>query len=84
MVEELWPIPYETNALRSDLASSSMKIATVASLFAIKLKGDAMADTIDLKELASLVSTLPPEIRRSQRIKKLEVMIQQARLISGD
>ena len=39
MVEEIWPIPYETSAPRSDLASSSMKIATAASLFATKLKG---------------------------------------------
>ena len=84
MVEELWPIPYETSALRPELASNSMKIATVASLFATKLKGDVLADTIDLKELASLIATLPPEVRNSQRIKKLEVMIQQARQINGD
>ncbi len=84
MVEELWPIPYETSALRPELASNSMKIATVASLFATKLKGDVLADTIDLKELASLIATLPPEVRNSQRIKKLEMMIQQARQINGD
>ena len=84
MVEELWPIPYETNALRAELASNSMKIATVASLFATKLKGDVLADTINLKELASLISTLPPEVRNSLRIKKLELMIQQARQMNGN
>ena len=84
MVEELWPIPYETEALRPDLASNSMKIATVASLFAIKLKGDVLADTVDLKELTSLISSLAPEVRNDPRIKKLEVMIQQARQISGE
>lgn len=84
MVEELWPIPYETEALRPDLASNSMKIATVASLFAIKLKGDVLADTVDLKELTRLISSLAPEVRNDPRIKKLEVMIQQARQISGE
>jgi Mg-chelatase subunit ChlD len=84
MVEEIWPIPYETSVPRSDLASSSMKIATAASLLATKLKGGAMADTVDLKELASLLASLPPQIRNNQRIRKLEVMIQQTRQINGN
>ena len=84
MVEEIWPIPYETSVPRSDLASPSMKIATAASLFASKLKGGVMADTVDLKELASLLASLAPEIRNNQRIRKLEVMIQQARQINGN
>jgi Mg-chelatase subunit ChlD len=84
MVEEVWPIPYETSALRPDLASNSMKIATVASLFATKLKGDVLAGTVDLKELANLISSLPPQVRNSQRVKQLEAMIQQARQINGN
>ncbi len=84
MVEEIWPIPYETSVARSDFSSPSMKIATAASLFASKLKGGVMADTVDLKELASLLSSLAPEIRNNQRIRKLEVMIQQARQINGN
>jgi len=84
MVEEIWPIPYETSASRSDLASPSMKIAMAASLFATRLKGGVMADTVDLKELASLLARLPPQMRNSQRIRKLEAMIQQARQISGN
>ena len=84
MVEEIWPIPYETSVARSDLSSPSMKIATAASLFASKLKGGVMADTVDLKELASLLSSLAPELRNNQRIRKLERMIQQARQINGN
>ena len=42
-----------------------------------------MADTVDLKELASLLASLPPQIRNNQRIRKLEVMLQQARQING-
>ncbi|MGI9444610.1 MAG: YfbK domain-containing protein, partial [Rubripirellula sp.] len=84
MVEEIWPIPYETSVARSDFSSPSMKIATAASLFASKLKGGVMADTVDLKELASLLSSLAPETRNNQRIRKLEVMIQQARQINGN
>ena len=84
MVEEVWPIPYETSALRPDRASSSMKIAMVASLLATKLKGDVLADTVNLKELANLISSVPPQIRNSKRVKQLEVMIQQARQLNGN
>ena len=84
MVEEIWPIPYETSAPRSDLASPSMKVATAASLLASKLKGGFMADAVDLKELARLLASLDPQIRNNQRIRKLEVMIQQTRQIDGN
>ncbi|MDA7877938.1 DUF3520 domain-containing protein, partial [bacterium] len=84
MVEEVWPIPYETSALRPDRASSSMKIAMVASLLATKLKGDVLADTVNLKELANLISSVPPQLRNSKRVKQLDVMIQQARQLNGN
>jgi len=84
MVEEVWPIPYETSALRPDRASSSMKIAMLASLLATKLKGDVLADTVNLKELANLISSVPPQVRNSQRVKQLEAMIEQARQLNGN
>ena len=61
-----------------------MKVATAASLLASKLKGGFMADAVDLKELARLLASLDPQIRNNQRIRKLEVMIQQTRQIDGN
>ena len=84
MVEEIWPIPFEAGAPRADLAAPSMKVATAASLFAAKLKGGSMADVIDLKELASILASLPQRNRDNLQIRKLELMIRQARQINGE
>ena len=84
MVEELWPIPYQTSTLRHDIASPSMKIATAATMLATKLKGEALSDTVDLKVLANLVAGLPQQIRNNRRVQMLQAMIQQARQFSGN
>ena len=84
MVEELWPIPYQTSTLRHDIASPSMKIATAATMLATKLKGEALSDTVDLKVLANLVAGLPQQVRNNRRVQMLQAMIQQARQFSGN
>ena len=84
MVEELWPIPYQTSTPRHDIASPSMKIATAATMLATNLKGEALSDTVDLKVLANLVAGLPQQVRNNRRVQMLQAMIQQARQFSGN
>jgi hypothetical protein len=83
MVEKRWPIPYEPNAPRMDQASPSLRIATAAAMFAIKLRGETLATTVDWKPLAALVSDLPEQARQTERVEQLQFMIERAREISG-
>jgi Mg-chelatase subunit ChlD len=83
MIENRWPIPYEANAPRLDQAAPSLRIATSAALLAATLRGDPLADTIDLKTLADLLAGLPDPDRGARRVQQLQLMIQQARQISG-
>ena len=44
MVERRWPIPYEASAQRMREAAAEIRIATVAALFAAKLKDDPVGE----------------------------------------
>ena len=83
MIEKRWPIPYEPNAARPDQAAPSLRLATVASQFAAKLKGGPLGDAVDLGELAQLVASLPEVDRDSERVRELRRMIAQARQLEG-
>ena len=79
MVEERWPITFDANTPRVDQSSSSMKIATVASLFALKLKGGERAGTVDLRLLREMIASLPESLLNNTRVRELWQMIDQAR-----
>ena len=79
MVEERWPITFDANTPRIDQSSSSMKIATVASLFALKLKGGERAGTVDLRLLREMIASLPESLLNNTRVRELWQMIDQAR-----
>ena len=79
MVEERWPITFDANVPRIDLAPASMKLAAVSSLFAMKLKGDERSETVDLRILREILSTLPPSKYEDPRVMGLLQMVEQAR-----
>ncbi|MGB7329237.1 MAG: von Willebrand factor type A domain-containing protein [Rubripirellula sp.] len=84
MVENRWPIPYEADALRVDQAAPSLRIAASAALFAAKLRGEPLGETVDLKVLSELISGLSEQDRNPRRVQQLKQMIEQARQLSGN
>jgi Mg-chelatase subunit ChlD len=85
MVENRWPIPYRSDAPRIEEASPSMQVAATAALFAAKLKGDPLGESVRLKTLAEVIAGISPSGDEPQtRISQLQQMIQQARQISGE
>ncbi|TWT54899.1 von Willebrand factor [Rubripirellula amarantea] len=84
MVENRWPIPYQPNAPRPDQASASLRIAIAASLFAAKLSGDPVGESVQLKTLSELVTGLSEQASRSARVGQLVRMLEQAQEISGN
>ncbi len=78
MVEQRWPIPFETNVPRVEQGAASMQLATTAALFAVKLGGGPMADVVDLKELMRWISALPDRFAQQSRVQQLRTMIGQA------
>jgi len=79
MVERRWPIPYEPRAPRLAEAAPSLRLAAVAALFAARLKGEALGQSVELPKLAGLISGLPPRFRDTARVDRLAFMIEQAR-----
>jgi Mg-chelatase subunit ChlD len=84
MIENRWPIPYETDAPRPDQAAPSLRIATSAALLAAKLRGEPLGESVDLQTLSHLISGLPDQVRNANRVQQLQLMIQQARQVSGN
>jgi hypothetical protein len=84
MIENRWPILYEANAPRLDQAAPSLRIATSAALFAAKLRGEPLGETVDLRTLSELIAGLPDRDRNANRVQQLQLMIQQARQLTGN
>ncbi|MFO0944122.1 MAG: von Willebrand factor type A domain-containing protein [Pirellulales bacterium] len=82
MIERRWPIAYEDNPARIDSASTTMKLAAAASLLAVKLKSDPLAQNVDLDELSKWVAKLPEPFSSHPRTQQLRSMIEQLRQIS--
>jgi Mg-chelatase subunit ChlD len=82
MVERRWPIPYEPSAPRLELAPTSMQLATVAALFASKLRGGPIAENIDLSTLRNLLSNMTDSCGQQPRAQQLRTMIDQAMAVS--
>ncbi|TWT94623.1 vWA domain-containing protein [Stieleria varia] len=83
MIENRWPIPYQSDAPRIDQAAPSIRIAASAALLAAKLRGEPLGETVDLQTLSNLISGLPDPERQDNRVKQLKQMIDQARQLSG-
>ncbi|MDA1049337.1 MAG: von Willebrand factor type A domain-containing protein [Planctomycetota bacterium] len=83
MIENRWPIPYEANAPRVDQAAPSLRIAISAALLAARLRGEPLGESVDLQTLSNLIAGLPDRDRNAIRVQQLQLMIQQARQVSG-
>ncbi|MDG2222202.1 MAG: von Willebrand factor type A domain-containing protein [Rubripirellula sp.] len=83
MVENTWPILYDADAPRIDQAAATLQLASSAAMLAAKLRGDPLAERIDLRDLSNLVAGLPERIRNTTRVQELLQMIQQARQLTG-
>ncbi len=81
MIDRRWPIPYERNAPRLEQAEASMQLAASAALFAAKLSGGPLADSVDLAQLQKLLSNLSEQRADHPRVQQLRSMIEQAKAI---
>ncbi|MCR9293613.1 MAG: von Willebrand factor type A domain-containing protein [bacterium] len=83
MIENRWPIPYQASLATLEQATPAARITTAAALLAVKLRGEPLGESVDLAELARIVSSLPPNERSSQRVQQLQFMIERARDLVG-
>jgi Mg-chelatase subunit ChlD len=78
MIENRWPIPYESNSTRLDQAEPSMQLAASAAMFAAKLSGEPLGDSVDLTLLKMLLTEMPEQFTSQPRVQQLRTMIEQA------
>ena len=81
MIERRWPILFESNTPRLDQAQASMQLAASAALFAAKLSGGPLGDSVDLTQLQKLLSNLSEQCANQPRVQQLRSMIDQAKAI---
>lgn len=78
MIENRWPIPYESQAPRLEQSEPSMQLAASTAMFAAKLSGGSLGDTVDLSQLQKLLNNLPDQYSNQPRVQQLRTMINQA------
>ncbi len=79
MVENRWPIPYQSTAARIDLAAPGMQVAATAALFAAKLRGEPLGDSVELGALSRIASLAANQPGVDPRVIALVEMIERAR-----
>ena len=79
MIERRWPILFESNTPRLEQAQASMQLAASAALFAAKLSGGPLGDSVDLAQLQKLLSNLSEQCANQPRVQQLRSMIDQAK-----
>ncbi|PNY37309.1 hypothetical protein C2E31_08500 [Rhodopirellula baltica] len=84
MVERRWPIPFDPMPSRLESADPAIKLATVAALFASKLKADPIGTTIDFATLKSYLNDLPSTFAAQPRVTQLQDMIGKAQQLTGN
>jgi secreted protein with Ig-like and vWFA domain len=78
MVENRWPIPFESNTPRLEQSEPSMQLAACSALFAAKLAGGPLADSVDLASLQNILANLPEQTANQPRVQQLRTMVDQA------
>ena len=78
MVENRWPIPFESNTPRLEQSEPSMQLAACSALFAAKLTGGPLADSVDLASLQKILANLPEQTANQPRVQQLRTMVDQA------
>jgi Ca-activated chloride channel homolog len=78
MVENRWSIPFESNTPRLEQSEPSMQLAACSALFAAKLTGGPLADSVDLVSLQRILANLPEQTANQPRVQQLRTMVDQA------
>ena len=78
MVENRWPIPFESNTPRLEQSEPSMQLAACSALFAAKLAGGPLADSVDLVSLQKILSNVSEQTANQPRVQQLRTMVDQA------
>ena len=81
MFERRWPIPYDSSTPRLEQAEPTMQLAATAALFAAKLSGGPLADSVDLNQLQQWLANVTEQYATQPRVVQLRTMIEQARAI---
>lgn len=78
MVERTWTIPYQPDATSFSDANPALRLASVAGLFAERLKGSPVGERVELKRLRQETELLKPVFRNQARFQEFQTMLQQA------
>lgn len=78
MVERKWNIPFEENVTSFTDSDPALRLAGTAALFAEKLKGSAVGERVQLKELRKEADSLQGSYQSQARFQELRTMLQQA------
>jgi hypothetical protein len=81
--EHAWPVPFAGEVPPLEQASSALRLAGAASAFSEMLANSPYATEVTSDRLLSILQGVPPIYGNDPRPKKLEVLINQARSISG-
>ena len=78
MVERKWNIPFEEDVTSFTDSDPALRLAGTAALFAEKLKGSAVGERVQLKELRKEADSLQGSYQSQARFQELRTMLQQA------
>lgn len=78
MVERKWNIPFEEDVTSFTDSDPALRLAGTAALFAEKLKGSAVGERVQLKELRKEADSLQGSYQSQARFHELRTMLQQA------
>lgn len=78
MVERTWAIPYQPEAPLFSQAEPALRLASVAGLFAEKLKGSPVGERVDLKRLRQETELLKPNFDLQPGFHEFKIMLRQA------
>ena len=78
MVERTWTIPYQSDSTTFSEANPTLRLASVAGLFAERLKGSSVGERVELKRLRQETELLKPIFRNQARFQEFQTMLQQA------
>jgi len=81
--EHSWSVPYDGNAAALEQSSPAMRLAGAASAFSEWLAGSPFAQEVTTDELLRDLSGVPQIYGADQRPRQLEMMIREAKSLSG-
>lgn len=83
MVEKRWPIPWQPTLPRLEESPEALRLASIGTFTASKLKGDPLGDLVEWSDLAEMTGSLSPPTQKQPAVTQLNEMISRARAIAG-